>query len=515
MAPPVLISTGIKAMLSSIFGSYADKRELQRVLPAKVHKCGEEELWFDFVADLGDGFDATFSVASLLAGDVEVDGQTLPRGQLLMMGGDEVYPAASAEAYEDRTKGPYRAALPYTEDSPLLFALPGNHDWYDGLTSFLRVFAQQRYIGGWKTEQTRSYFAVQLPQRWWLLAVDTAFEQYIDAPQLDYFRTVAEKIEPGDRIILCTPTPAWVYAAEGRSPRGYDNIQFFEREIVQPTGATIHVMLSGDAHHYARYENGPSQRITCGGGGAYLTSTHQLPNELVLPPKGTRILNPPHTTVHRFAASYPSRAESTALAKGIFRLPLATPSFWALTAVLQTVIALFLRIGLTVHMPGAFGQVAAWTPAALVIAGLLAGGIAFAKGDQPRSRLVLAGALHTLAHLVLSVAWALVLLTVDGWLAVAVLFVATPLVIGFLDAEVVALYLMVASRWMININELFAGQSVEDYKSFLRMHINGDGDLTIYPVKLAKVCRKWTDDFKPKEPLTADLIEPSVIVRVG
>ncbi|MFC7614164.1 hypothetical protein ACFQV2_12045 [Actinokineospora soli] len=31
---------------------------------------------------------------------------------MLVLGGDQVYPGASTRAYEDRTKGPYRAALP-------------------------------------------------------------------------------------------------------------------------------------------------------------------------------------------------------------------------------------------------------------------------------------------------------------------------------------------------------------------------------------------------------------------
>ncbi|GAB3882102.1 hypothetical protein GCM10029964_039280 [Kibdelosporangium lantanae] len=186
-----------------------------------------------------------------------------------------------------------------------------------------------------------------------------------------------------------------------------------------------------------------------------------------------------------------------------------------LTAILQTVIALFLRIGLTVRMPGAFGQVAAWTPAVIVAVVLVIGGTVFANGHRPKGWLVLAGVLHSLAHLALSVVWALVLLNVDGWLAVIVLFTATPVVIGFLDAEVVALYLLVASRWRINLNEAFAGQSIEDYKSFLRMHINTRGELFIYPMKVPKVCRKWSADMEPREPLAATLIEPPVIVRAG
>ena len=64
-------------------------------------------LWLDYVADLGDGFDATYSVAYLLAQpELTVDGHRLPRAQTLVMGGDQVYPSASYEAYEDRCKGP-------------------------------------------------------------------------------------------------------------------------------------------------------------------------------------------------------------------------------------------------------------------------------------------------------------------------------------------------------------------------------------------------------------------------
>jgi len=62
--------------------------------------------------------------------------------------------------------------MPWATPQPLMLALPGNHDWYDGLTSFLRLFTQGRMIGGWRTEQKRSYFTVQLPHRWWLYAVD-------------------------------------------------------------------------------------------------------------------------------------------------------------------------------------------------------------------------------------------------------------------------------------------------------------------------------------------------------
>src|SRR5437762_1918919 len=83
------------------------------------------------------------------------------------LGGDQVYPTASGQQYDDRFKGPFHAALPVPPAEgaqPRLYAVPGNHDWYDGLTAFLRLFvrAHDGDIGGWQTRQTRSYFAIEL-----------------------------------------------------------------------------------------------------------------------------------------------------------------------------------------------------------------------------------------------------------------------------------------------------------------------------------------------------------------
>src|SRR4029453_5190986 len=93
----------------------------------------------------------------------------LPRGRILVLGGDEVYPVASPEGYDHRLEGPRGAPLPLTAPPPAhLYPPPGNHGWFDGLTGFMRLFGQGRWIGGWRTHQTRSYFAAQLPHRWGL-----------------------------------------------------------------------------------------------------------------------------------------------------------------------------------------------------------------------------------------------------------------------------------------------------------------------------------------------------------
>ncbi len=539
LAPKVLITTGAQSLVAEIFGSYADKRELQGSLPADVHEhATTDELWLDYVADLGDGFDATYSIASLLAADELTPGtEPLPRGQILVMGGDQVYPAASTGAYEDRTKGVYRAALPVAPDpAPTLYALPGNHDWYDGLTSFLRVFAQKRSFGGWETAQARSYFALELPRNWWLFAIDTQFDDYVDAPQLQYFRTAAERLEPGDAVILCTSKPAWVPAGAGGDAKGYDTIEFFVREIIRPRGANVRVMLSGDKHHYTRYEeeNGTAQRITCGLGGAYLAGTHKVPEKLVLPPDESRVRAPSDPANYDLRGRYPRRTTSEWLAAGIFRLPWRNPGFWALTGIVQTIMTLAVLFGLAeLEQRSVFSQLAAWSPAAIVAVILILGGVAFARIDLPRAGKtnVFAGILHAAAHLALSVGWALTVRwlyrdvlpdgTTADWVISAIVAVGTPLVIGFVDAEVVAVYLLIVNRFGINTNEVFAGQSLEDHKGFLRLHIDTQGTLTIHPITVPRVCRRWeanptgapTDPWlRPQEPLDPQLIEDPIRV---
>jgi hypothetical protein len=89
-------------------------------------------------------------------------------------------------------------------------------------------------------------------------------------------------------------------------------------------------------------------------------------------------------------------------------------------------------------------------------------------------------------------------------------------VIGFLATQLCALYLLVASSFKVNVNELYAGQGIEDGKSFLRMHISADGTLTVHPIGIDKICHEWVADpegdhdaswLRPTQPLTARLIE--------
>src|SRR5262245_7197750 len=167
-----------------------------------------------------------------------------------------------------------------------VYAIPGNHDWYDGLNSFMGLFCARRplatasgqfgsgrRIGGRLSRQTRSYFALKLPGRWWLLAADSQLTGYIDRGQIAFFDDVAQTMmEPGSNIILCAGTPSWEYVGlDGGADELFRNHSFLEGVVTgshRGAGARRHslrLVLSGDSHHYARFlegdnrENGPGR----------------------------------------------------------------------------------------------------------------------------------------------------------------------------------------------------------------------------------------------------------------
>src|SRR5262249_16787115 len=151
----------------------------------------------------------------------------------------------------------------------------GNHDWYDGLTAFMRIFCQKKWIGGRKTRQSRSYFAIEMPHRWWLWGIDIQLDSYIDEPQLRYFESVVTRMKPGARVILCTARRSWV--ATKADPRGWKNLAFLENRLIRPSGAHLMLSLSGDEHHYVHFVGTDgTHKVTAGGGGAFLHPTHTI-----------------------------------------------------------------------------------------------------------------------------------------------------------------------------------------------------------------------------------------------
>ena len=157
LSVPQLVRTAVDVLQASSFAKYADKRETMATSPREFYRlpAADEEprdaVFVDYVADTGDGFNATFATARVLSGTADgtlaPDPEFATRGaqaDLLVFGGDEVYPVASALQYEQRLNEVLRTAaiLDKVVDLPPVMALPGNHDWYDGLASFRRNFCE-------------------------------------------------------------------------------------------------------------------------------------------------------------------------------------------------------------------------------------------------------------------------------------------------------------------------------------------------------------------------------------
>ncbi len=309
--PRLLARIGVRTIISSVFGQYAD----QRLIQAVTDSCEDKDLctrydysdlkatdpnrriaadengavWIDYVADTGDGFESTYAIAYLLAQDnldIRQAGR-LRHGEVLIMGGDQCYPQATREDYKKKLLTPYNWAFTVKDPDRKLFALPGNHDWYDGLNSFDSLFCATRdrnskgnAIGGWQCQQHRSYWAVKLPYNWWIWGADIQFSKYLDASQVAYFETVAAQMGPQDNLIVCLAEPSWLLA----DSTGEDEEENFFKisTIARKRGVRIRAAIAGDWHHYARYfaHELDVHFITSGGGGAFMHPTHILKNAI-------------------------------------------------------------------------------------------------------------------------------------------------------------------------------------------------------------------------------------------
>ncbi len=257
----------------------------------RIETDASETFWIDYVADVGDGFEATYTTAYLLAQDsLDIQGAgKLPHGDVLIMGGDQCYPQATREEYKKRLLEPFNWAFSVPEAKRKLFAIPGNHDWYDGLIAFDSLFCSSRdklsqakgnIIGGWQCQQHRSYWALRLPHNWWIWGADIQFSKYLDTAQVNYFEAMANQMEEGHTLIICLAQPSWMIA----DLQGLDEEENFFKitSIARAKGAHIAAVIAGDWHHYNRYYANELDVhfVTSGGGSAFLHPTHILKNNV-------------------------------------------------------------------------------------------------------------------------------------------------------------------------------------------------------------------------------------------
>ncbi|HEX8844702.1 MAG TPA: metallophosphoesterase [Pyrinomonadaceae bacterium] len=598
--PRQLVRTGIQVVISTIFGRHSDRRLVEALATTQAEDYDytyhykddgrdlceidrsrpRDSIWIDYVADLGEGWDSTYSVAYYLAEDsrtyeytdVETGEQRrveTSRGDVLIFGGDQVYPAAGREEYDQRLVKPYEKAFPARgrEEHPHAFAIPGNHDWYDSLISFSRLFCSKRWFSGWRTRQSRSYFALKLPHDWWLLGTDMQLYSDLDAPQVEYFKGVAAKIKETDRIILCNAEPNWIYAPMYErldSSYSESNLAFLEQML----GKKIAVFIAGDLHHYRRHEatdKSSTQKITAGGGGAFLHPTHSG----LFGTDVSSLKEKSSGRVFEKKVSFPPEQVSRRLCwrnlifpflrgNGSWTFGFLTAGLYLLTTLavvsdfrhieqtttgIRSVVGLKNIVGTALHAVLNSPMTLFWVLITIL------GFVLFTDTHSKVYRWIM-GSIHAAAHIIsaFAVALASIYLVINlsatpsrfDWvyqwtqgphnftLDLRILLTVILILIGgfAVGSFIQGLYLLVSLNvFGRHFNEAFSTIAVEDWKSFLKLKIDANGDLTIYPIGIRRVPRRWKindraagpdilpDEERDRRATLPELIEPPIILR--
>jgi hypothetical protein len=351
------------------------------------------EVWIDFVADTGDDHDVSLAVGRMLFAEYALSGdqpRRLPRGDILVFGGDVAYPASTVYELERRLLRPWNQILhEKAEDGRRRVALgiPGNHDWYDGLDGFGRLFrrsaledyAEPTTEGRGSAATTVDSFSERagggLRRLLHLDELDESLHMVEEAAESVAAILLQTTLRRPSRLTLAGYTAVqeasyWALAlAPGldlwgvdRQLRAADFRQrtFFAQRraaaqphkfvLVAPDPALAYgepnepgmkileachfslasdklLYLTGDAHHYERKAVGDSMHVIAGGGGAFVHGTRVPRDSNGAPPQ----------------CVYPDRRTSLRLALGMpLRLALGTAGFlphgvFALLAIIEII----------------------------------------------------------------------------------------------------------------------------------------------------------------------------------
>jgi hypothetical protein len=238
---------------------------------------------------------------------------------------DVIYPAGDINEY---VNGFY---LPFREYDAPIYAIPGNHDWYDGLSGFMFHFCDaeplatvrfsrlsyrpgelvtravwraasrpdREALAPWVEERRRlslsregvpaprhvpprpvqpaPYFAIQLDGLL-LVAIDSGVAGELDAEQGAWLRRMSAR--PGPKVLL-TGKPIWVNNEYHPGEIAWGEAQTVDDIVRAPQHGYV-AAIGGDVHNYQRYPVRVGARtiqyVVSGGGGAYLSATHMIPS---------------------------------------------------------------------------------------------------------------------------------------------------------------------------------------------------------------------------------------------
>jgi hypothetical protein len=457
--------------------------------PTLVESLGRD-LWIDYLADTGDDTAVSRAVARLVFAEYELpdprrpgEHVSTPRGDILLFGGDTAYPVATAQEITNRVLVPFNQIL---EASPtgaphVLLGIPGNHDWYDGLDGFGRMFRRhieaeeelrpsvigisqrmlehyaewaRQFMRGGRVEKPRtlvlsgytavqaaSYFVLPLTPTLHLCGVDRQLRD-VDSRQVQFFTSWFRK-NPEVCPWVMLPDPVYHFGEPSRT--GTAMIRALELDFEQKP----HFMLSGDVHHYRRTQDGKTLHVIAGGGGAFLHPAPML--------KTTRL---------RVDAQWPSLRQSHRL---LWQVP------WKVmlgrSGILPHLVLgiLFLpsvflaEHALALSLPGSF----VFAIGAFVVFALL--GSVRRRGRRVIAPAAAAGII--IAALPVVVSRLVVDLIDTSWITKLVAW----LLCVYAGSFVFGLYLAVLTRLGIEHTQAFTALDHPGFKHFLRLRVRADG----------------------------------------
>jgi hypothetical protein len=455
------------------------------------------DIWIDYVSDTGDDVSVSRAVARLVVERYELpdpDRQgeflTAPRGELLLFGGDTAYPVATAQEITNRVLVPFNEALEGQDQrARVLLGIPGNHDWYDGLDGFGRMFRRRfddeqdprpsmigvskpmlEYYAEWAREfvlggkvekpralvlsgyvpvQNASYFLLPLTRDIHLYGVDRQLKS-IDARQKHFFEEWGRGNPEASPWVLL-PDPLFRFGGPSRT--GTDMIQSLGFDF----HARPHFLLSGDVHHYERSTEGNTLHVIAGGGGAFLHPA---------PVVGGR---------RKAERRWPNAAESRALLGGVpWKIARGRSGFLP-HLVLAALFAPAMSVG--VRLYDRTGVIVAAPVAVTIVVTTI---YALIGGLRRRWRRVLppallAGALTASLPILASLLVTHALLRLHFAPNLFVVASATLVLTVFAASYVFGSYLVHLTRRGIEHTQAFTALDHPGYKHFLRLRVRADG----------------------------------------
>lgn len=253
----------------------------------EVNVPGLENGDFSFIV-VGDPGQGGLSQRELAKRIVKISQQEDVR--FVLVSSDVVYPNGEMKDYEAKFWSPFSGLT-----KPIV-AIPGNHDWYDGLDSFSATFftkdaaraaitarnndaradrlidtaetLRQRYELVTQL-QTAPYFKI-VSRDFVLLCVDTGVLAQIDQMQMDWLRRTLEQARGKTKmVVLGHPFFAWNRNKTIDLPGLVPILDLLRKENVS-------IVMAGDIHDLEYYldtsnPDHPMYHFVNGGGGAYLS----------------------------------------------------------------------------------------------------------------------------------------------------------------------------------------------------------------------------------------------------